>query len=65
MGLGLGLLLSLFVIAALVSLVQARIVGGKVREITEMEEPTSKDSAVIPKPNPRWDLHKRTMAKAG
>ncbi len=39
--LGLGLLLSLFVIAGLVSLFQARIVDEKVREITEVEEPTS------------------------
>ena len=39
--LGLGLLLSLFVIAALVSLMQARIVDENVREITEVEEPTS------------------------
>ncbi len=36
-----GLLLSLFMIAALVSLIQARIVDEKVREITEVEEPTS------------------------
>ncbi len=36
-GLGMGLLLSLFVIAALVSLIQARIVDEKVREITELE----------------------------
>ena len=40
-GLGLGLLLSLFVIGALVSLFQARIVDEKVRQITEVEEPTS------------------------
>ena len=40
-GLGMGLLLSLFVIAALVSLYQARIVDEKVREITEVAEPTS------------------------
>ena len=39
--LGMGLLLSLFVVAALVSLFQARIAGEKVREITEVEEPTS------------------------
>ena len=39
--LGLGLLLSLFVIAAIVSLLQARIVDVKVREITEVKEPTS------------------------
>ena len=36
-----GLLLSLFVIAALVSFFQARIVDEKVREITEVAEPTS------------------------
>ncbi len=36
-----GLLLSLFVLAALVSLYQAQIVDGKVREITEVAEPTS------------------------
>ena len=40
-GLGMGLLLSLFVIAALVSLFRAQIVDGKVREITEVEEPAS------------------------
>jgi len=40
-GLGLGLLLTLFVMAALVSLFQARIVDEKVREITEVEGPTS------------------------
>ena len=39
--LGMGLLLSLFVIAALVALFQARIVDEKVREITEVEQPTS------------------------
>ena len=39
--LGLGQLLGLFVIAALVALIQARIVDDKVREITEVEEPTS------------------------
>ncbi len=39
--LGLGLLLGLFVIAALVALIQARIVDDKVRQITEVEEPTS------------------------
>ena len=36
-----GLLLSLFVIAVLVSLFQARVVDGNVREITEVEEVTS------------------------
>ncbi len=36
-----GLLLSLFVLAALVSLYQAQIVDEKVREITEVAEPTS------------------------
>ena len=41
LGLGLGLLFSLFVIGALVSLFQARIVDEKVRQITEVEEPTS------------------------
>ena len=40
-GLGLGLLLSLFVIAVLISLFQARVAREKVREITEVEEPTS------------------------
>ena len=40
-GLGLGLLLSLFVIAALISLFQTRTVGLKVREITEVAGPTS------------------------
>ena len=40
-GLGMGLLLGLFVVAALVSLFQARVVDGKVREITEVAEPTS------------------------
>ena len=39
--LGMGLLLSLFVIAALVALFQARIVDEKVHEITEVEQPTS------------------------
>ena len=38
-GLGMGLLLSLFVFAALVSLFQARIVNEKIREITEVIEP--------------------------
>ena len=40
-GLGLGLLLCLFVSTALVSLIQAQIVDEKVREIIEVEEPTS------------------------
>ncbi len=35
------LLLSLFVISALVTFFQARVVDEKVREITEVEEPTS------------------------
>ena len=39
--LGMGLLLSLFVIAALVSLFEARVVDEKVRGITEVAEPTS------------------------
>ena len=39
-GLGMGLLLSLFAFAGLISLFQARIVDEKVREITEVAEPT-------------------------
>ena len=40
-GLGMGLLLSLFAFAGLVSLFQARVVEEKVREITEVAEPAS------------------------
>ena len=47
-GLGMGLLLSLFVIAALVSLIQSRIVDETVREITDVEEPTGTAAIVAP-----------------
>ena len=47
-GLDMGVLLSLFVIAALVSLIQARIVGEKARAITAVEEPTSAAAIVAP-----------------
>ena len=40
-GMGMGLLLSLFVFAALVALYQAQVVDVKVLEITEVAEPTS------------------------
>ena len=70
-----GLLLSLFVIAALVSLFQARVVDGKVREITEVEEPTSAAAnemeinvirtglGVLKYLQPGDDIHRRRVAK--